>query len=132
MRPRSSAAAGVRGKRALAGFAVFLVATVAIAGLARGHWVPPETIVTQLNNDASLREHAGLRHVRRTGRLLIIRVDGNAWANLPPPQRLALAEAWYRLWRHNVDQGIVAVVSVTDDRPLVNYDASGRARLLEP
>jgi hypothetical protein len=30
-----------------------------------------------------------------------------------------------------VDQGVVAVVRATDDQPLVNYDATGHARLID-
>lgn len=113
------------------GLAAVLAVALATPTLTLAHWVSPAAIVAQLNNDKTLSEHAGLREAHRSGRLLVIRVDSNVWAKLPPTQRRALAEAWHQLWRHSVDQGIVAVVSVSGDRPLVNYDAFGQARLLE-
>lgn len=98
---------------------------------ARAHWIPPQQIVARLGNDVSLRTLFGIREVEQQDRLLIIRVDPKIWAASAPERRRALAEEWYRLWRHNVNQGIVAIVAAGNDEPLVNYDATGQARLLE-
>jgi hypothetical protein len=108
-----------------------LVLAVAGAGRLLAHWIPPETIIANLSTDGLLREKVGVRRVERQGRVLILRVDHDVWARLPADDRRALAEEWLRVWRHNVDQGVVAVVRATDDQPLVNYDATGHARLID-
>ncbi|MCX8073504.1 MAG: hypothetical protein N3C12_13810 [Candidatus Binatia bacterium] len=97
---------------------------------AHAHWIPPDQIVASLRNDETLRTRVGVRSIERQGRILMIRVDPNLWTTVEPNLRRELAENWYQVWRHNVEQGIVAVLALPDDAPLVNFDASGNARLL--
>lgn len=117
--------------RILAGVLGYAAIGLYVPSQALAHWVPPERIVAGLHNDTGLRERAGVRGVEHRERLLIIRVDPQVWGMLPVSDRKILAEQWYELWRHNVPQGIVAVVAAPTDQPLVNYDAVGRAHLLE-
>ena len=63
-------------------------------------------------------------------RLLIVRV-GRGWASVDSLRRVSAAEEWYQLWRDAVPDGILGVVDAAD-QPLVNFDASGRARLRAP
>lgn len=107
------------------------VATLPSPQLAFGHWIPPEEVVARLQADPQLREQAGLRSVRRDGRLLVVTVDPNRWQRLPPPERLRLANEWHQIWSHNVPEGIVGIISSEGERPLVNYNAQGEARLIE-
>lgn len=106
-------------------------AAFTFAGLVSAHWIPPEEIVARLQGDPQLREQAGVRHVRRDGRLLVITVDPTVWARLAAPERLRLANEWHQVWSHNVPEGVVGVVSSKGEKPLVNYNARGEARLLE-
>ncbi len=112
-----------------------LLAFVLLLGLparqAPGHWISPEEIVARLQADPQLRQVVGVRSVRRQGRILLIAVDPEAWRKVPRLDRLKLANEWQQLWSHNVHEGIVAILSANDERPLVNYNARGEARLLD-
>ncbi len=130
----SQAARDTRACRTWPALVLLLLASVVVAGWGQrvgAHWIPPEQIISMLREDPSLRTRAGVRSVERQERLLVIRVDPRIWAALPREQRRALAADWHRLWRHNVDQGIVAVVAADNDKPLVNYDGFGQVRLLD-
>ncbi len=116
---------------ALGSSAVFILLGALIRQEVEAHWIPPEQIVSLLRNDPALRTHLGVQSVERQGRLLIIRVEPRVWNAAPSDKRQALATHWQRVWRHNVQQGIVAVVAAGTDQPLVNYDAAGQARLLD-
>lgn len=102
------------------------------AAVLRAHWISGDEIVVRLQQDAALRGSAGVRSVRREGRILVITVDQNTWRRLPQADRLRLANSWQQLWAHNVAEGIVAVVSSEGEQPLVNYNGRGEARLIGP
>lgn len=64
-------------------------------------------------------------------RLLMITVDGKRWNASPAERRVQAAEQWLQLWRHNVAEGIVAVVDSQTQRALVHFDPSGHARVTD-
>jgi len=99
---------------------------------AAAHWLRPEEIVGGLNHDAAAAEHLGVVHAYRDShlkRLLVITVDAKRWNASPAERRVQAAEEWLQLWRHNVAEGIVAVVDSQTERALVHFDASGHARV---
>ncbi|MGD0946439.1 MAG: hypothetical protein ABSA52_03335 [Candidatus Binatia bacterium] len=99
---------------------------------AAAHWLRPEEIVGGLNHDAAAAQHLGVvrayrdRHLKR---LLVITVDEKRWDASPAERRVQAAEEWLQLWRHNVAEGIVAVVDSQTQRALVHFDASGHAHV---
>lgn len=104
-----------------------------LPGAAPGHWIKPEEIAAGLNRNQELTKNAGLVRARidpELPRLLVIEVRGETWQALPSQQRLFLAQTWHDDWRHNVDGGIVGIVDEKTQKPLVNYDSSGTARLV--
>jgi len=110
---------------------VVLLAVVGPAA-AHAHWMRPEEIVAGLASDAQLRERLGVVAVQiepRLPRLLIIKVDRTRWEAAPAETRTKLAEEWLETWRHNVPEGIVAVLDATTEQSVVNFDGLGHARL---
>lgn len=106
--------------------------TLLAAAPAAAHWLEPEEIIAGLSQNQGLRQKAGLVSVRADPalpRLLVIRVNADQWQSLPAEQRLSLAQQWQDDWSHNVEAGIVAILDAKTDAPLVNYDATGTARL---
>jgi hypothetical protein len=90
--------------------------------------VAPDEVIARI---AAEKSGAGVESVARdarASRLLVVRV-GPAWTRLAPARRLALADAWRHLWRDAVPRGIVAVLDAATGRALVNFDATGRARM---
>lgn len=99
---------------------------------ADAHSLRPEQLIAQLR-DQALRETYGITEVRRhpdLSRLLVIRVD-TRWFQLEPSRRRSAAEKWMSRWRHTVPQGIIAVLEDGTDRSLVNFDAQGKAALID-
>jgi hypothetical protein len=110
-----------------AGIAAVLAATCAAA-----HHATPEQVVARLNS-ADMRvpfDITGVERPPELPRMLLVRV-GRGWQQVDAVRRVETAEAWYTLWRDAVPNGILAIVDAAD-RPLVNFDSSGRARLQEP
>ena len=84
-------------------------------------------------NGADMRVPFDITSVERPTelpRMLVVRV-GKGWAQVDAVRRVETAEQWYMLWRDAVPNGILAIVDAAD-RPLVNFDPSGHARLQEP
>lgn len=109
------------------GAAVVLAATCAAA-----HHATPEQVVARLNS-ADMRVPFDIASVERSPelpRMLLVRV-GKGWAQIDAVRRVEIAEEWYTLWRDAVPNGILAIVDAAD-RPLVNFDPGGRARLQGP
>ncbi len=101
--------------------AVVLVATTALA-----HWQTPDEVVAELNAPA-LRATSGVERATRdpkSPRLLVVRV-GAGWYALAAEERREQAEEWLALWRHNVAQGIVAVLDARTERPVVRFAPGG-------
>jgi len=99
---------------------------VALGAPAAAHWVSPGAIVAQLNAEPGRAR--GVEQALRDGkspRLLVIRV-GERWYALPAAARRAQATAWLDLWRHNVAQGIVAILDDHSERPVVRFGSGGR------
>ena len=99
---------------------------------ARAHWLRPEEIVAGIAADPQLQRSMGVTGARNDPdlpRLLIIRVQRDVWDRAPEAERRAQAEEWLTTWRHNVPQGIVAVVDARTEESLVNFDGVGNARL---
>ena len=110
-----------------------LLAVVGTAG-AHAHWMRPEDIVAGLANDAQLHDRLGVVAVHiepQLPRLLIIKVDRARWDTVSPEARTTLAEEWLETWRHNVPEGIVAVLDAATEQSVVNFDGLGHARLRE-
>ena len=110
--------------------AAFLLSLLPVAAL--GHWLKPEEILAGLRQDPRLRQSVGLVDARidpALPRLLVIKVKREPWDQIPPEKRLALAQDWYDTWRHNVDEGIVAILDAANDASLVEFDGLGRAHL---
>ena len=111
--------------------AVALLAAATAPALA--HWLSPKEITGGLNQNQPLKERTGLVSAREDPdlpRLLVIKMNRERWLTVPPEQRLFLAQQWYDDWSHNVEEGIVAILDAATDKPLVNYDAAGKARLV--
>jgi hypothetical protein len=92
----------------------------------------PEDIVAGLASDPQLRERLGVVAVHiepQLPRLLIIKVDRARWEAAAPETRIKLAEEWLETWRHNVPEGIVAVLDAATEQSVVNFDGFGHARL---
>jgi hypothetical protein len=64
-------------------------------------------------------------------RVLLVRV-GPKWSEAPADDRRTAAEEWLQLWRAAVPHGIVAVLDDETSASLVNFDATGHARLVGP
>ena len=99
---------------------------------ATAHWLRPEEIVGGLNHDAAAAGHLGVVRAYREShlkRLLVITVDAKRWNASPAERRVQAAEEWLQLWRHNVPEGIVAVVDSQTQRAVVRFDASGHAHV---
>ena len=102
------------------------------AGMASAHWLRPEEIVADLANDPQLRQRVGVTGVHndpKLPRLLIVNVRRGVWQSVPETERVRLAEEWLDTWRHNVPEGIVAVLDAATQQSLVNFDGLGHARL---
>ena len=105
---------------------VLLAVGMALAVPAAAHWLAPEEIVAALNAPA-VREAVGVTGASRDAhapRLLVIRVGGR-WYDLGASLRRVQVRDWTELWRHNVPQGIVAVLDDHTARPVVRFDATG-------
>jgi hypothetical protein len=103
-----------------------LVLLLAAPGPARAHWIAPEAIVAQLQGPPG--RALGVERAARDDkvpRLLVIRV-GEAWYRIPAEKRREQAAAWLALWRHNVGQGIVAVLDARTDQPAVRFGPGGQ------
>jgi len=114
-----------------------VVATLilATAATAHAHWLSPEEIINGLANNPRVHDTVGVTEVYRDKhlpRLLIIKVRRAQWETLPAPSRLKLAEEWFGTWRHNVPQGIVAILDAATDHSLIAYDGTGHATLKDP
>lgn len=114
---------------------------VALAALLVSCWIEtgsahtpsPEQVIALVSSRDS-RARYGVERVERHAevpRLLLIRV-GKTWSDAPAEARRAIAARWLEEWSHAVPGGIVAVLDARTDRALVNYDARGRARLVDP
>ena len=114
------------------GALVLLLAGLGLAVPAAAHWLQPEEIVTELNAPA-VRDALGVTSARRddkTPRLLIVRV-GPRWYELSTAVRRLQARDWADLWRHNVPEGIVAILDDRSARPVVQFDATGGVASVE-
>ena len=105
-----------------------------LAGPAAAHWLPPEAVVARLNSEP-VRRRWGVERAERDAkapRLLIVRV-GKRWYELPAAIRKAEAGEWLGDWRHNVPQGVVAVLDAASDQPVVQFGPGGRIlRVADP
>lgn len=111
--------------------ALLAVLSLLAAAPVGAHWVSPAEIVAGLNQNPALKQATGVVEARRDPalpRLLLIRVDRRVWDTVPLEKRLALAQDWHDTWRHNVDEGIIAILDAKTDDSLVQFDAAGRAR----
>jgi len=111
--------------------AIFLLALS--PATARAHWLKPEEIIAGLNQNPVLHDSVGLVQARtqaNLSRLLVVTVRRSTWDQVPPEKRLSLAQDWYDTWRHNVDQGIVAIVDSKTEKSLVHFDGAGKAELV--
>lgn len=109
----------------------FILGLLGLAATAAAHWVSPEDVVRELNVPA-LRDSLGIVNAardERTPRLLIVRV-GDRWYALSGSLRRAQAEQWRAVWRHNVAQGIVAVLDDRSERSVVRFGRDGRVATL--
>ena len=110
-----------------------LLALLAVrAATASAHWLRPDEIVAGLANDVQLRERFGVARVQndpKLPRLLIVSVRPDVWETVPASDRVRLAEEWLETWRHNVPDGIVAVLDVQTEQSLVHFDPFGHALL---
>jgi len=96
-----------------------------LGGPAAAHWQSPEAILAQLDSEPA--RALGVERAARdekTPRLLVIRV-GDGWYAMSAAKRRTQAGAWLELWRHNVAQGIVAVLDARTDRPVVRFGPGG-------
>lgn len=103
-----------------------LAVGMAFAIPAAAHWLAPEEIVAALNAPA-VRDALGVTGASRDAhapRLLVIRV-GARWYDVGAPIRRVQVRDWAELWRHNVPQGIVAVLDDRTARPVVRFDPTG-------
>ncbi len=106
--------------------------TVVGAGVAAAHWMRPEDIIAGLASDPQLRDRVGVVAVERQPglpRLLVIKVRYDRWQTVPAAERRQLAAEWFETWRHNVPEGIVAVLDASTDQSVVNFDGLGHAQL---
>ena len=104
-------------------------AMLLVAAAAHAHHLTPDEVAARLSA-ADVRQSFDVIDVARPRdlpRLLVVRV-GRGWASVDPLRRVSAAEEWYQLWRDAEPDGVVAIVD-TEDRPLVNFDASGGARV---
>jgi hypothetical protein len=123
---------GARAPAACAG-AVALLLLLHPAGVG-AHWMRPDDIIAGLLLDRTLQTRVGLVDVYRDPdlpRLLILKVERARWDTVPAAARISLAEEWLETWRHNVPEGIVAVLDEATSDSVVNYDGAGHARLVE-
>lgn len=93
----------------------------------------PEDIVAGLANDPQLQQQVGVVAVERIPalpRLLVIKVRRAQWESVSAETRTKLAEEWLETWRHNVAEGIVAVLDAATEQSVVNFDGLGHARLV--
>src|SRR5215470_8672983 len=129
----STASAPLRRHRSHAGvLTLALVIITSASGGARAHTVTPEEVVAKIASPP-VREAYGILTVERAPevpRLLVVRV-GDKWNELPVTMREDAASDWLVLWRHAVAQGIVAVLDGKTGRPVINFDAQGRAVVKE-
>ena len=104
-------------------------------GTVHAHWLKPEEIIAGLNQDEVLRDHLGLVKAYtepKLPRLLVIKVRRDVWDKVAAEKRLAMAQLWYETWRHNVDEGIVAIVDAATEKSLVHFDPNGVPQLSNP
>jgi len=107
--------------------------SLAAAAVARAHWDSPEAVAAALEAPV-MRNAYDVVHAARDAavpRLLVVRV-GAGWRSLPDDARRRAADDWLALWRHAVPQGIVGVLDDATGHAVVNYDAVGNARLIDP
>lgn len=113
--------------------AMLVVASLLLwSAAAAAHWLQPEEIVAGLAHDAQLRASVGVLDVYRDPklpRLLVIKVQRDRWEAAPTTMRIQLAEEWLATWRHNVPEGIVAVLDAGTAQSVVHFDTLGHARL---
>jgi hypothetical protein len=96
------------------------------------HWISPEEIIAGIKQDPVLRQNLGVVDARvdpKLPRLLLVLVRRSTWDTVAPEKRIGMAQLWYETWRHNVDQGIVAVLDESTQKSLVHFDANGKAEL---
>lgn len=107
---------------------VFLAALL-LAGSAAAHHATPQEVVARLNGTEMRTEYgiASAAIAEDLLRMLVVRV-GPAWFQIDPVRRVGAAESWYALWRDAVPDGVLAIVDAAE-RPVVNFDSAGRARL---
>ena len=51
------------------------------------------------------------------------------WDAASAAARIELAEEWLETWRHNVPEGIRAILDAATEQSVVNFDGLGHARL---
>ena len=97
------------------------------------HAPSPDEVVASITTPAA-RAAAGVERAERDAanpRVLLVRV-GARWFGLSRGARAAAAADWYATWRHAVPNGIVAVLDVRTDRPVVRYGRGGAVADVRP
>jgi hypothetical protein len=94
------------------------------------HWQRAEDLLANLRS-AEMRTAFGIVSAApdpALARLLVVRVD-QRWRAVSDTERRSAAETWLAHWREAIPQGIVAILDDATARPLVNFDATGRAAM---
>jgi len=121
-------------RRRCAALGAALLLSLLGPALARAHWIKPEEIIAGIKQDDNLRRNLGVVDARadpRMPRMLVIEIRRDAWDEVAADKRLGVAGLWYETWRHNVDQGIVAIVDAKTGQSLVHFDPAGRPQLVD-
>ena len=114
--------------------AAALLVALAATTPAIAHWIKPEEIIAGLQNPL-LENAVGIAEAHRDPnlpRLLIIAIHSQRWEQVPEADRIKMAADWYQTWRHNVPEGIVAVVDADTHNSLIHYDGYGNATIRYP
>jgi hypothetical protein len=109
------------------GRTALLALLAVLASRAAALWLPPAAVVAHMNSDR-VRELWGVERAERDAKVphvLVVRVGGH-WYEVPAAARMKEASRWLDDWRHNVAQGVVAVLDAATRRPVVQFGPGGR------
>lgn len=126
---------GLLSQRAGSGARLVLAVSLGLASVVltplpgHSHRLTPDQVITRFRA-ADMAKTFDVAQVERSAdlaRMLVVRV-GDGWWEAKSEDRVRVAEKWLHMWRDAVPGGIVAVVDPSD-RPVLNYDGNGKARL---